>query len=193
MNGVPIESNKFKNRFRVKSSRLPGWDYSQTGYYYVTICTRGMHKYFGEVVEEKMVLSEIGKVAEKYIKEIPNHFPFVTVDSHIVMPNHVHVILYIDKGMFGNTGNAGRDVACNVSTKKEFQQLSGISPSIGSLSSIVRSYKSAVSKLVHEMNLNFSWQPRFYDHVIQNDKSLTKIRSYIDNNISKWIYDDYYL
>lgn len=95
------------------------------------------------------------------------------------MPNHIHVIIIIN--------DKRRDVACNVSTDK----MSIISPKAGSLSSIIRSYKSAVTnKIRTSINKQFSWQPRFYEHIIRNEKSLFQIHKYINLNPLKWQIDN---
>jgi len=88
--------NKFKNKYTIASSRLPGYDYSQNGMYFVTICTKGHEEFFGRIEDGEMVLSEIGIVANKFWQEIPKHFPFVILDEFVVMPNHVHGVLEIN-------------------------------------------------------------------------------------------------
>jgi putative transposase len=90
-------TQKFRNKYRIPSTRLQNWDYGWNASYFVTICTHKRKCYFGEVVNGNMILSEIGKMAEKCWMEIPNHFPFVKLDAHVVMPNHVHGIIIIDK------------------------------------------------------------------------------------------------
>jgi len=65
---------KFKNTFRIESSRLKEWDYSNPWYYYITINTKNHVRHFGKVVKEIMILNELGKIAEHYWKEIPKHF-----------------------------------------------------------------------------------------------------------------------
>ena len=87
----------FKNKYRTESNRLKNWDYSNNGFYFVTICTKNKENYFGKIRNKKMVLNEIGKITQKYWLEIPKHFLFVKLDEFVVMPNHVHGILVIDK------------------------------------------------------------------------------------------------
>ena len=85
----------FKNQYRVESTRLPGWDYGQAGYYFVTICTKDRVHYFGEVVSNDMQLSPIGEIAaQEWIKtEIIR--PNVKLDEWVIMPNHMHMIAVI--------------------------------------------------------------------------------------------------
>ena len=89
-------SDKFRNKYRIPSTRLQNWDYSSNGYYFITICTKERKHNFGEIVDYKMKLSRIGEIAYKYWFEIPNHFSFVELDEFVVMPNHVHGILIIN-------------------------------------------------------------------------------------------------
>jgi REP element-mobilizing transposase RayT len=89
--------NKFKNKYRISSARLQTWDYANNGAYFITICTQNRLHFFGTIQNQEMQLSEIGKFAEQYWYEIPNHFPFIELGNFVVMPNHVHGILIIDK------------------------------------------------------------------------------------------------
>ena len=88
---------KFKNKYRISSARLQNWDYGWNASYFVTICTQNREYYFGDIVNTTMQLTEIGEIAQKYWLEIPNHFPFVELGEFIVMPNHVHGIIVMNK------------------------------------------------------------------------------------------------
>jgi REP element-mobilizing transposase RayT len=81
----------YKNKYRSKSLRLENWDYSNAGWYYVTICTNEKKKYFGEVVNGKIILNNIGNIVKKFLTEIPQHFSNVFIDLFVVMPNHIHL------------------------------------------------------------------------------------------------------
>lgn len=86
-----------KRRYRNGSLRHPFWNYGANALYFITICTKNRVCFFGEVKHNKMILSDIGKMAEKCWMEIPNHFPFVMLHDHVIMPNHVHGIIEIAK------------------------------------------------------------------------------------------------
>ena len=191
----------YKHKYRIKSARLAGWDYGHNGAYFVTICTAHRHHYFGEIIHDKMILNELGQTAHSYWLEIPNHFPFVRLGNHVIMPNHVHGIIIIDKPYC-------RDVACNVSTNNKcnvstnnacstksisssFRQ--SISPKKGSLATIIRSYKSAVTRHVRKIHADFGWQTRFHDHIIRDSKNYQKISHYIESNPQLWKQDKFYL
>jgi REP element-mobilizing transposase RayT len=90
-------SEKFQNKYRIPSARLKNWDYGANGAYFITICTQNRNHFFGEIVKTQFIASEMGTLAEKYWMEIPHHFPFVELGNFVVMPNHVHGILIIDK------------------------------------------------------------------------------------------------
>lgn len=91
----------FKNKYRVNSTRILGRDYSLPGRYYVTICTEDKKMHFGTIKQGRMILSNIGKIADKFWRDIPNHFGDVNLDEHVVMPNHVHGIINIINEYFG--------------------------------------------------------------------------------------------
>ncbi len=88
---------KYNHKYRIQSCRLQSWDYGHNAPYFITICTHGRNHYFGEIADRKMILSEIGKYAWACWFEIPKHFPFVLLDAFVVMPNHIHGIIIIDK------------------------------------------------------------------------------------------------
>ncbi len=209
---------KFQNKYRIPSARAVWWNYSNEGCYFVTICCHNMQFFFGNVINCKMKLSPIGKLAHEFWAEIPDHFPFVKLHAFVVMPNHVHGIIEISNNT-GETLHAtsvtdakdAKDVrdATSVTDAKDAkdamdvrdvrdaklvgegcdfknEKMAAISPKKGSLASIVRSYKSAVSKEARKIKPSFKWQTRFYDHIIRDDQAYIRISNYIDNNPRKW-------
>jgi hypothetical protein len=96
---------KFQNKYRTASARAKWWDYGSNASYFVTICTQNRVHYFGEIENQTMQLSEIGRCAVTCWQEIPNHFPFVELGAFVVMPNHVHGIIIIDKPTTVETQN----------------------------------------------------------------------------------------
>jgi len=162
----------YRNKYRVETARLPAWDYSSHGYYFVTICTKGKQYFFGDVLDATMVLSDLGRTACDCWAAIPEHFPLVTVDEFVVMPNHVHGIIIIRPD-------------------DRLPQSGAFGPQSRNLGSIVRGYKIGVKKYATEHGLSFDWQPRFYEHVIRDEESLGKIRNYIVTNPVRWEFDEY--
>jgi len=187
-------ANKFQNKYRTESMRLPNWDYRSNADYFVTICTKDRKCLFGDISmdyhtkQKTMRLSKIGGFANDYWMEIPEHFPFVKLDAFVVMPNHIHGIITI---------NHFKNVACNISTNdiplSINKQMANISPKKGSLSSVIRSYKSAVTKHARQIDSNFSWQSLYHEHIIRNPFALHRIRNYINNNPNSWDTDNFYL
>ncbi len=88
---------KFKNTYRIPSARAQWWDYERTGAYFITICTKNREPFFGEILDGKMNLSALGHFANSCWYEIPKHFPFVELGAFVVMPNHIHGIIIINK------------------------------------------------------------------------------------------------
>jgi REP element-mobilizing transposase RayT len=147
--------------------------------------------YFGNISNGKMILSESGQIAYNLWYELPEHFAFVSLDEFVVMPNHVHGIVIIESTTTVGTLHATSlqqptppvrtlHATSRRSIQNEF--MSTISPKHGSLATVIRSYKSAVSKNIHLYDPDFSWQPRYYDLLIRSDKELDRIRNYIINN-----------
>ncbi len=161
-------NNKYLDKYRIKSTRLPNYNYGANGYYFVTICTQdGLH-YFGEIINHKMVYNRVGYLAIKFWREIPKHFKYIEMDAFIVMPNHVHGVIRINK-------RNGGDVCATVETRKCL---------VSTISSIIGSYKSICTKIINRTfsATNFKWQSRFYDEIIKNDEHLYNVRQYIKNN-----------
>ena len=173
----------YKNR---KSPRLKHWDYSSNAAYFITICTRDREHYFGKVQNGKMQVSPAGAIAFVLWFEIKNHAENIELGEFVVMPNHVHGILLLN-----GIGGDGRDVACNVPTVPS-ATMAAISPKSNSVSSIIRSYKSAVTKHCNRLELPMAWQSRYHDHIIRDDKSFQRISEYIKNNPSKWQEDEFH-
>ena len=90
-------AEKFQNRYRMASTRLQNWDYGSNAAYFITICTHNRVNYFGSIHDAQIQLSPIGVFAHQFWIEIPIHFPFVKLYAFVVMPNHVHGIIVIDK------------------------------------------------------------------------------------------------
>lgn len=181
----------YNNKYRIESSRLKKWDYKSEGIYFITICTKFMDPVFGYVNNGKMVLSEIGNIVDKYWCDIPNHFPLIELDGYIVIPDHIHGMIIIPnietmhRSIFINPTIISVETIPAITIN---QRMSKISPKKGSISAIIRSYKSICTltvnkKLKSGINL---WQPRFYDHIIRSENDLIRIRKYIKNNPGKW-------
>ena len=154
-----------------KPNRLTEYDYSTPNAYFLTVCTENRKNLFWKNVgaisdrPENVPLTNLGCLVRQCIIEIPMHYPMISVDNFVVMPNHIHLLLQI------HTDADGRSL---------------IAPTI---STVVRLMKGTVSK-----QAGFSvWQKGFYDHVIRNDKDYQSIWNYIQGNPSKWTEDQLYI
>ncbi len=180
---------KYRGKFRIDSTRLKGWDYSSAGFYYVTICTKDKRPYFGFIVDGVVQLSDIGEIALNCWMEIPEHFSSVGIDEFVVMPNHVHGIVVIRSDAISRVETPH---VASLQPKDGRTQFGPLKP--GSLSKIIQGYKAAVTRQVRLMGEHdFTWQSRFYDHIIRNDEDLDRIRNYIQDNPIKWELDEYYI
>jgi REP element-mobilizing transposase RayT len=191
-------TTKFQQKFRIKSARMPNWDYGSQSSYFITICTKYREHYFGEIKNGEMLLNEIGEIANEFWKEIPNHFPHVGLGNFVIMPNHTHGVLIMGpnkskkRDLMDGDVLGGRDVAVQRLYGGEKNQMSSISPKPGTISTIIRSYKSVVTKNAKKFNPKFEWQPRFHDHVIRNEYSFDNIQKYIANNPKNWKEDRFF-
>jgi putative transposase len=177
--------------YRRKSIRLSGFDYSSTGSYFVTICSRGHSHIFGKILNAKIVLSEAGSVSERCWNEIPEHYPGVCVEVHQVMPNHIHGIVQIKKS---NKAMPSNGQPCGIDRNTLVYKRVFGHPQPGTLSTIVGSYKSAVTKELHDLGLfpgRSIWQTRFHDHIIRDARSHFLIEWYIRLNPFIWHLDHY--
>ena len=167
-----------------RSIRLPGYDYSQPGAYFVTICTAGRECVFGEVNIEKQSFrpSRLGELVIECWGLIPVHFPFVKLDAFVLMPNHSHGILQIIDSHEGETNNLEVTVRTEAFGK----------PVRGSIPTIIRSFKSAVSRRFADERLGTIrpvWQRNYYERVIRSECDRDDVRKYILENLAKWSKD----
>ena len=155
-----------------KPNRLKNFDYSLSGYYYVTICTKNRQHYFGEILDNEMILNDYGKIVHKCCLEIPKHYQNVLLDEFVVMPNHIHGIIVIFHHVVGT----------------EYYSVPTRNGRYGLLSKIIKSFKHVCSKTIRsKCNIHsFQWQRSFYDHIVRNEESLNKIRQYIRENPINW-------
>jgi putative transposase len=166
-----------------RSIRLPGHDYTARGVYFITICTHRHEYLFGDIVDGVMQLNDAGHRAQNCWNEIPDHFPHVTVDAFVVMPNHIHGILFIvDSPSVG---------AKNFSPLQPDQRPRGTSKTIGS---VVRGFKIGVTKWARKnTSIQSVWQRNYWEHIIRSEPELNGLREYIRNNPLRWELDRLYV
>lgn len=179
--------------------RAQWWDYSWNGSYFITICTQSRINYFGGVINEKLELNELGKIAKEIWEEIPNQFPFVKLGEFVIMPNHVHGILTIDKQFVLSSMSETRLIASpqinqpqiNHSQPQPNQSKGGFAGEKNpmfhqNISRIIRWYKGRCSFEIRKIHTDFQWQSRYHDHIIRNQIAYNNITLYIQNNPINW-------
>jgi len=154
-NNVPIR----------KGLRLHGFDYRQSGAYFVTICAAGKSCIFGEIRNNRMIPNRIGEIVQDNWTTLPVQFPGVRLDFWILMPNHFHGIIFLD----------------------------GDQTSLCKVIGFFKKYcTSSIRKIIE--NPYFSvWQRSFHDHIVRNEMDLLRIRNYIATNPEKWATDPYFV
>ena len=112
----------YKNKYRIETTRLKDWDYSSCGYYFVTICMKNKVCFLGNVYNGEMDLFEIGKISNQNWLEIPEHFENVNIDKFVIMPNHIHGILILDKNKHNNVVETRHGVSLRKPSKTKFSK-----------------------------------------------------------------------
>ena len=231
----------YLNKYRIPPARAQWWNYADNASYFITICTANRQHYFGKIKNQNMELSDIGSFATKCWFEIPQHFPFVQLGAFIVMPNHVHGIVIIQKPENAvetlhatssiremlpiSPTSSIREILpipetssiremlpilptmetlpipktlhatslpakTTIHEKREF--MSKISPDVGAIPTVLRSFKSAVTRMANLNKTEFGWQTRFHDRIIRDEKEYQRINDYIETNPLNWQKDKFY-
>ena len=150
-----------------KNTRLKEFDYTQSSYYFVTICMKNRNEFFSHIVNSELILTEFGKILDDVWNNLPKYYN-VELDYYIIMPDHFHGIVIID-----NTLNVKDDKGKDPLT----------------LSDIIGKFKSYSSRKIRNLLVNkdeFEWQKSFYDRIIRSEVELDNIRKYIKENPLRW-------
>jgi len=177
-----------------RSIRLHGYDYTQAGAYFVTICCQDREELFGEIVNGEMVLNEYGNMVQFTWNDLVNHVAGIELGEFVIMPNHVHgIVMIVDDGAMGadlesarteparTTGSAGIESA---PTENEMKRQP--------LSEIVRQFKTFSARRINEKRETPGirvWQRNYWEHIIRNDEEYGNISAYILNNPGQWELD----
>jgi putative transposase len=162
-----------------KLNRLKGYDYSQSGWYYVTICTKDRKELFGKMQDNVMILNSLGSIVKQQWIWLEQQYQYIELDEYVVMPNHFHGIIIIHHCNVGN----GRD-----------HSLQPLPTKIKPLHELIGAFKTTSSKLIHkECFDNFQWQKSFHDHIIRNEEDYIRIKKYIKENPQNWEKDEEYI
>ncbi len=173
---------------KYKQYRLPGYDYSDEGNYFVTICTFNREEYFGKIVNDEMILSDAGKIVNQIWNEIPEKFENVKLDVYQIMPDHFHGIIKICRNLIHQIPIPNEFKSGIRNNPMELKSIS--------LGRIIRWFKGRSRFEIERMIPNFKWQSRFYDRVIRDNKEFDFISEYIVNNPLNWhnnILENYFM
>ena len=161
---------QFKKR---KPTRLKNFDYSNDGYYFITICTHNRKRIFSNIVGQGLApaenhLYQFGEIADNELQDLTKRYKNVKIDKYVIMPNHIHAIIALEN------------------------QTAGASP-CPTLSDVVCTFKSLTTRKCHLINPKQRiWQTSFHDHIIRDEEDYLKIWNYIDTNPLKWEEDCFY-
>ena len=163
-----------------RSIRLKEYDYTNPNWYYVTICTHDKKNLFGKIKNSKMMFNDFGKIVKEEWLKTKELRQNVDLDDYVIMPNHFHGILIIER----------RGKMHLAPTDAKFGQ-----PVPDSLSTIIGSFKASVTRRINKLLQEKIqvWQRDFYEHIIRNENDLYNIRKYIELNPLQWEIDEYYL
>ena len=171
-----------------KPTRLKTFDYNTTGLYFITICTEERRQVLSRIVgvdvpgdPNNLELLPYGKVADKYIKQMDAFYEKITVDQYVIMPNHIHLLLFVHRDGSPGTSTPTMYPSPQARSSTPTRQTS-------SVSHFVSSFKRFCNK---EYGKNI-WQRGFYDHIIRGRKDYEELVKYIHENPIKWFYDELY-
>ncbi|HUU27272.1 MAG TPA: transposase [archaeon] len=159
------------NLYHRRSIRLKGYDYSQPGAYFITVCTQNHECLLGKIVKTEMLINAWGDVVQECWYDLPNHYAGLELDISVVMPNHVHGIIVL----------------------ADSRRRAGLKPApTPGLPEIVRAFKTFSARRINRIRSTAGapfWQRGYYEHVIRNENELNRVREYIMQNPSRWSLD----
>ena len=159
-----------------KITRLKDFEYNEDGAYFITICTKNRCCILSQIVGTSVAdgpqikLTEYGEIANKYIKQLNDFYDYLSVESYVIMPNHIHILLLLNKNEHGPSRTPVPTVQNSIVSK------------------FISTFKRFCNKEIGE-NI---WQYRSFDHVVRNSEDYNEIQKYIYNNPLRWQYDKLY-
>jgi putative transposase len=204
----PNKHHRLIDRIRRRRSiRLKGIDYTQPGFYFITIVTKNRECLFGEIADGEMRLNEFGMIARAEWLKTAEIRHEIALDEFVIMPNHIHGIIHIlprdcDDGVGARrrrapTVNINAPTA-NWNAPTENRRAHTLTeqfgkPVSGSIPTIIRAYKSATTNRINKFRENAGapvWQRNYYEHIVREDDDLARIREYVRYNPAGWVKDD---
>ena len=190
---------KFQGKYRIETTRAKWWNYSNEGYYFITICTKNRKHLFGYVKDEEMILNEYGQIVSDCWYDLPNHYRNIILDEFQVMPNHIHCIVGVDNSKIINSDivETGFKPVCTIPVCTATNDATNANPEdkIHGVFEFMRALKSFSSRKINEKRNSkgvSNWQERFHDHIIRNEAEYNRIKNYIINNPKNWDKDCFF-
>ena len=171
-------NGRWLGKYRIPSARATWWNYSQGGCYFVTICTQDRQHFFGVCQSGELRLSESGEIAHSNWLSMQTQFPFAEMGKYVVMPNHLHGIIYLR------------------TPEKEILPVGSEKLTLppNSLGAIVRAFKAKTSTQIRKTGItSFQWQSGYWDRILTTDEQIHHVENYIDNNPQKWEHDLFFI
>lgn len=186
------------------------WHDYNDGIYFVTICCADRKHYLGEIQDGDMILSDAGNIVDACIKEIPQHLPDIRVLNHVVMPNHIHMVISVGAQYIAPATNNGPNSSTGIAPATNKKQNMGClrhkehGESCSDfhyhsrLAIVVRTFKAACTRLIRAQSTMAAstraqciaplqiWQRNYYEHIIRNQRAFDNIMNYIDCNVEVW-------
>jgi putative transposase len=170
-----------------KSLRLPNYDYSQPGGYFVTICTARRKNFFGCINNGIFKATDVAAVIQHVWEDLPNRFPIIILDAFVIMRNHLHGIIIVGAQFIAPSSVVANEIENKNKNENEFEGVMNHAPTLGK---IIRTFKSTSTRIIRKNAIpQFAWQRNYYEHVIRNEASLNHIRQYICTNHLRWELD----
>ena len=197
----------FQNKFKINYPRASWHDYN-VGAYLVTICTAlpkqqtppkeirnnrvtVVHPcYFGGSDHHGIYLNDLGRYVSINLQEVSTHYADCVIPLYVVMPNHVHAVVFIEEG---NDTNGEAICVGDENAKQVDEKMRKISLKRGRLSVVISGIKRAVTSYANQNNIPFAWQSGFYDRIIRDQREMNQIAEYIELNPARWELDKWYV
>ncbi len=201
MTSEPEDRHKIEHAPPRKSIRVREYDYSSPGAYFVTICVQHRRPVLAKIHRSENVLTQSGRITEAAWHDLPNRFNWLDLDAFVVMPNHIHGIMVInprsqdvpaERDSFPARKNVGEAGVMNHAPTRRRHRSDGYASV--ALGEVVRTFKALATRSIRRSGLgDFEWQRNYYEHIIRSDRSLERIREYIEDNPARWAEDRYFV
>ena len=184
----------FAEKYLKNSIRNAKWDYSSPAIYFITFCTFKHNNHFGEIIDNNIVLNDIGKIVSDEVLNTFKIRKYLKLHDYVIMPNHVHLLLEIlpmVETPHRGVSNILKDISM-ISKDNNFHkpEIASERWKPNSIGSIINQIKSISTKRINKIPRLFGWQSGYYDEIIKDEKHYWKVKEYIQNNVRNWENDE---